>query len=349
MPPKLYCYNGIIHVHSLYSDGEKSIPEIASIANELDIDFLLMTDHNTLQPKYDGHEGWHNQVLVGVGSELNDADDKNHYLALNIKKDVNHKVPAETYVRNVREQGGFGIIAHPDETRTNIPAYPPYPWTLWDSEDFDGIEIWNQMSEWMEGLTHLNKIWRAMHPRRSIVSPKKQTLARWDQLNMKRKVVGVGGVDAHGYIHRLLGLFSVRIFRYKISFRTIRTHILTKQPLSKEDSAQALKMTYEAIHNANCFVSHRYIGDADSFRFWAENEQSSATMGETLALSSETYLRIINPQEAATRIIHNGQVLEESTGTNLEFKVSRPGIYRAEIHKSGKAWIFSNHIRLEHA
>ena len=160
MKKKLFHYSGIIHVHSTYSDGQKSIPEIAAIADALKADFLLMSDHNTLQPKQDGLEGWYGNVLVGIGSELNDKDDKNHYLAFNIEKPVNHKVPASDYVCKVREQGGFGIIAHPDETRTHIEAYPPYPWTLWDSDCYDGIEIWNQMSEWMEGLTNYNGIRR---------------------------------------------------------------------------------------------------------------------------------------------------------------------------------------------
>jgi len=346
MTQKVYQYCGLIHAHSTYSDGQKSIPEIAAIANELDVDFLLMTDHNTLQPKLDGLEGWYGNLLIGIGTELNDADDKNHYLALNIKKTVNHKVPAGDYVGSVREQGGFGIIAHPDETRTNIAAYPPYPWTLWNSDGFDGIEIWNQMSEWMEGLTHLNKFWRAMHPRRSIVSPKKETLARWDELNLRRKVVGVGGVDAHGYIHRLFGLFSIRIFRYKVSFQTIRTHILTKKPLPKDDYQGALQIMFNAIQEANCFVSHSYLGNASDFRFWAENASGSAIMGEELPIKADTRLIVKNPLVADTRLIYNGKQVAEKNGRELEFKITETGVYRVEIRKSGKAWIFSNHIRI---
>ena len=41
-------YSGIIHVHSTYSDGTRSVNEIAEIANELDINFILITDHNTI-------------------------------------------------------------------------------------------------------------------------------------------------------------------------------------------------------------------------------------------------------------------------------------------------------------
>ena len=341
---KLYQYNGVIHAHSTYSDGQKSIPEIAAIANELDIDFLLMSDHNTLQPKIDGLEGWYDRVLVGIGTELNDAQDKNHYLSFNIEKPVNHLVKAEEYIKSVRNQDGFGIVAHPDETRSSIAAYPPYPWTLWDSDLFDGIEIWNQMSEWLEGLTHFNKFWRAMHPRRSIKSPKKETLARWDAISKKRKIVGVGGVDAHGHIHKLWGLFPIRIFRYKVSFRTIRTHILTEQPLLKEDYQKSMELVYSAIRNANCFVSHRLLGDASNFRFYAENKHGIASIGESLTYGDNTKIIVQNPVEAKTCLIRDGKIVDCKQGLKLEFKLDEPGVYRVETIKSGKNWIFSNHI-----
>ena len=346
MSAKRFHYSGIIHVHSTYSDGQKSIPEIAAIANELKADFLLMSDHNTLQPKLDGLEGWYDNVLVGIGSELNDKEDKNHYLAFNIEKSVAHKVPADEYVCAVRAQGGFGIIAHPDESRTHIEAYPPYPWTMWDSDCYGGIEIWNQMSEWMEGLTKFNKFWRAIHPRRSILSPKKETLARWDKENLKRKVTGIGGVDAHGHIHRMLGLFSVRIFRYKVSFRTIRTHILTERELAKEDYSTALQLVYDALREARCFVSNSYLGNASAFRFWAENDLGRAEVGSTLVLKETTYLFVTNSEKAETRLIYNGTEIAGEQGTEIKFKITKPGIYRVEIYKSGKAWIFSNHIRI---
>ena len=92
MHNQLHEYVGVIHVHSTYSDGSRPIPEIATIAEEVDLDFVLMTDHNTLQAKRDGLEGWHGDVLVGVGYEINDENDLNHYLAFNLDKEVENVV-----------------------------------------------------------------------------------------------------------------------------------------------------------------------------------------------------------------------------------------------------------------
>ncbi len=348
MHKRLYHYQGIIHVHSTYSDGTKSIPEIADIANELDLDFLILTDHNTLKPKYDGLEGWYDKVLVGIGCELNDASDQNHYLSFDIDQEVDENLSPHEYVEKVKELGGFGIIAHPDENRSSMPEYPPYPWTIWESEGFDGIEIWNQMSEWLEGLTHKNKYWRVIHPRRSIIAPKPVTLAKWDKINMKRKVVGIGGVDAHGYRYRILKLIPITIFRYKVSFRTIRTHVFTEQSINVGDDPQAsLQQIYKALKMARCFVSHNYFGDAADFDFSALNKNNGADIGGTIKVDGFTKLIVRNPRSAETYLIHNGRKVDRNQGEKIEFYVEQPGIYRVESHIKNRPWILSNHIRLE--
>ncbi len=345
-----YHYKGVLHVHSTYSDGQKSIPEIAAIANELHLDYLLMSDHNTLQPKMDGLEGWYGNLLLGIGSELNDAEDKNHYLAFNIPKEIPFGLDAATYVQRVKEEGGFGIIAHPDETRAHIKAYPPYPWTIWDSQDFDGIEIWNHMSEWMEGLTNWNKFWRILHPRRSIHSPKKETLQRWDALNEQRKVIGAGGVDAHGFVHRIGGVLPMRVFRYKISFRTIRTHVLTKAPLPKDNAQKALQLIYEALRHGRTFVAHNLLGDASGFRFFAQSDGQRAEMGDTLRGNSNSMIEVQTPADRVLiRLFRNGQVAGEHTGRKARFDITQNGVYRTEVWRGKRPWIFSNHIRIQNA
>ncbi len=348
-PVAYHCYTGILHIHSIFSDGTRPIPEIAQIANELgDVHFLLITDHNTLRGKKEGFEGWYGNVLVGIGTEINDKDDRNHYLAFNIDKEFGPAYSAETYVREVDELGGLGFIAHPDESRSHIKQYPPYPWTLWNSDRFHGIEIWNQMSEWMEGLTHINKFWRILHPRRSIVRPKPETLQRWDMLNLTRKVVGVGGVDAHGFLHRLIGGFAIRVFRYKVSFRTIRTHILSAARITPSmDHGQALQEIYASLRAGRCFISHVYLGSATEFTFRAENTLGSATMGEKLTLAADTNLSVHLPKPAAVKLIHNGKTVAQQKGQDITFPADRPGVYRVEVTSGRRPWIFSNHIRLE--
>jgi hypothetical protein len=347
MHDQLHEYVGIIHIHSTYSDGSRPIPEIAHIASELALDYLMFTDHNTLQPKRDGMEGWYHGVLIAAGYEINDADDLNHYLAFNLDNELPQYLKPAEYVKEVHNQGGFGIIAHPDEKRSAMKEYPPYPWMVWDSDDYHGIEIWNQMSEWMEGLTHYNKYYRVLHPRRSIIAPMEETLEKWDQANQKRKVVGIGGVDAHGHIYRFWGLFRITIFRYKVLFKTIRTHILTDAPFAGEgDHEKDLQNLYKSLRECRCFISNHFCGDARGFRFQAENKSERVEIGGELKFDKYTHIHVNLPQSAVVHLIRDGIKVSVQKGETLVFEIDKPGCYRVEAYYFERPWIFSNHIRI---
>jgi hypothetical protein len=347
MHEQLHEYIGIIHIHSTYSDGTESVEEIAKIAQDLKLDFLMFTDHNTLQAKRDGLEGWHSGVLVIIGYEINDENDLNHYLAFNLDEELPVDLKPVDYVNEVDARQGYGIIAHPDEKRTSMKRYPAYPWTVWESDKYHGIEIWNQMSEWMEGLTHWNKFWRILHPRRSIISPLQETLAKWDEVNKKRKVVGIGGVDAHAHIYKVMGLFNITVFRYKIIFKTIRTHILTQESFSGEgDYYNDLKIVRNSLLNCNCFISNYYYGDARGFRFWVENNKTKDIIGSELKYDNNTHFHVELPQTAQVRLIKNGQKIATQKGSKLIFNASGQGVYRVEVYSYERPWIFSNHIKL---
>lgn len=347
MHDQLHEYVGVIHIHSTYSDGSRPIPEIARIAGEVDLDFLMFTDHNTLQGKRDGMEGWYDGVLVAVGYEINDVEDQNHYLAFNLDEELPQDLTPSQYVDEVNRQGGFGIIAHPDEKRDHIKKYPAYPWKVWESDSYNGIEIWNQMSEWMEGLTHFNKYWRIMHPRRSIITPLPETLQKWDEANLNRKVVGIGGVDAHGHKYHFWGLFQITVFRYKILFKTIRTHILTDQVFHGEGSYKNdIQNLYQSLKECRCFISNLYGGDARGFRFWAENKSQKVHLGGELKFDKYTHLHVNLPQPAIVHLVRNGEKIGTQKGQELVFEVTEGGVYRVEAFSLNRPWIFSNHIRL---
>ena len=60
----------VVHVHSTYSDGTGTVPEIAAAAGRNGVDVVLLTDHDTLAARRRGEERWHDSVLVLVGEEV---------------------------------------------------------------------------------------------------------------------------------------------------------------------------------------------------------------------------------------------------------------------------------------
>lgn len=347
----MFEYSGAIHVHSIFSDGSGDVREIASFANESGLDYVILTDHNTLRALHEGYEGWYGNTFLLVGCEINDKENKNHLLAFNINEAYSTRLPAKEYVHKVKEVGGLGFIAHPHEKRNSMEKHPPYPWTEWDTDEFTGIEIWNHMSVWMEGLTEENKYNYFIHPLKSVTPPPKETLEVWDKLNLNRRVVGIGGVDAHAHKVNLLGFFEVEVFPYKVLFKSIRTNILTEEEIlpsnEKENKEKTKSLIYKALENGRCFVANYYHGDAKGFKFFAEDGTKIYQMGDSLPYSNSIKLKTILPNGNATiRLMKNGELIETINNIEAEYLVKEPGAYRVEVYNGENAWIFSNHIRI---
>ena len=340
---------GSIHIHSVYSDGSLTIPEIVEFAKALNLDFLMFTDHNTLKPKHEGFEGIYDNVLTMIGYELNDRDDKNHYLVFNINDEVKNTDSAIDYINEVREKGGIGIVAHPDENPPKLKSYfSDFPWTDWDIEGIRFIEIWNQMSEWKERMNHFNAVWHLMHPRKSLIGPKKVTLERWDKLTKNEKVFAVGGVDAHSVRYRLFRIIPLRIYPYKVCFKTIRTHVwvddLYKKYLLEKDFEMASTLFYEAFNSGKIFVSNFHVGDAGGFKYFIKNKSGNYASGDQVFLDEETYIDVNLPDTGSIRIISDGSKIFEEEEINIRYKVENQGIYRIEVFRKDKPWIYSNPV-----
>jgi len=347
----MFEYIGAIHMHSVFSDGSGEVPQIAKFADEVGLDYIILTDHNTLRALDEGYENWYGNTLCLVGSEINDKENKNHYLAFGINKTYSTRTSAKEYVRKIKEDGGIGFLAHPHEKRQHMKEHPPYPWIEWDTEDFNGIEIWNHMSEWMENLTEDNKYQAFLHPLRTITAPQKETLKLWDELNLKRKVVGIGGVDAHAHKYNLLGFLEVEIFPYKVLFKSIRTHILLKNELIRDNSEESIRNTKKTIYNAladgKCFFANDYHADSKGFRFFAEADDKIYQMGDYINRTDKIKLRVLLPvKEAEIKLIRNGEEIADTFNNSADFIIERNGVYRVEVYIHNKAWVYSNHIRI---
>ncbi len=347
----MYEISSVIHVHSKYSDGSGEIPEIARYASEVGVNVVLMTDHNTLRPLKDGLEGWYDHTLVLIGTEINDQKNENHYLAFGITNTFDNRLSAQEYVKRINDEGGFGFIAHPFEKRNHMERHPPYPWTAWDSEYFTGIEVWNHMSEWMEGLTEQNKYQRFIHPLKSVSAPDANALKIWDQIALKRKIVGIGGVDAHAHKQNVLGFFEVEIFPYKVLFKSVRTVVLCPQELNKDTSPESIKlnkeMIYSSLKDGRCYIGNFYHADTKGFKFFAEAGNKIYQMGEDIPNSvKNARFRVNLPHVIGEmKFVKNGEVIDTTFGSEGIWEIVNYGVYRVEVYLDGNAWIFSNHIR----
>ena len=339
-------YPAIIHCHSTYSDGSKTIPEIASIAESVGVKFLMMSDHNHLRPIKDGHNRWNGNVLVDIGYEINDEKDLNHFLAFGLNSEVNRTQRAKDYVRDVDKNGGFGFIAHPNEERTKMPGFRIYPWTDWDIGHFTGIEIWNHMSAWMEGLSSINKYKRVLHPRQSVWGPKQKTLDLWDKIALQRRVTGIGGADAHGHEHVIYRDIKINIFRYKIIFKCLRTYIVTDKKISTGmpyDEARIL--LHDSLKKASAYFAQYYLGNPSGFRFWGSKKDKVFPMGSEFPFENDLRINAVIPQKRVKWYLYrNGSEISTGKSTSIDLMVKEPGVYRLVVDRKDRPWLYSNHL-----
>ncbi len=337
-------YSGVIHVHTTESDGTKTIEEVVAIGQAVDVDFMMFTDHMTLSNKENGKEGLYDRTLVTVGYEHNDPEDNNHYLLFESPHVYPREMTVGQYVAAGAADGSFGIIAHPDEIRDRNGKYPPYPWTDWTARGFQGIELWNQMSEWMERLSPYNKLFMALSPRKSMVGPTDRVLKIWDDFNAHTKCVGVASVDAHAFPVKLWPT-TVEIFPYKVHFRSLRTYILLPEPMS-DNFETAKRQLFEALADCRVFFANLRWGNPDGFEFYAANGSERVIAGGKLYDLKKAKIHVRIPSRSTVSLVRNGKTVLRFTGRRLDYPINEPGLYRVETRKWGRGWIYSNHIRV---
>ena len=343
-----------IHIHSVYSDGLKTPPQIAQDAAEYGVDAIMMTDHNVFPVGFDGyykHNG--RRVLLMTGEEIHDKNrqpQKNHMLALGISQDLSPAArDPQQLIDAIRADGGLSFIAHAYDPELPIFDEADLSWIDWQVRDFTGLEIWNNLSELKVRVkNNFQIVLFALFPQFMALEPPMRIRAIWDRLlNEGQKTFALGGVDAHTFRFHF-GPFKLEVFPYKYHFRSIRTHILLDENLSgiaEKDSLAILN----ALGQGRAFVAYDLPRPTQGFRFFASAGNGRVEMGESGKLEHEQHLIIDLPAPAECRLIRNGELLDSrKVSQGYSWAVTQPGVYRVECYRRylgrKRGWIFSNPI-----
>jgi len=347
LPPERYEVSGVIHCHSTYSDGMEPIPVIAEAANQAGLSFLLMTDHDNLAPLHELGEQWVGSTLLLIGLEITPRH--NHYLAYGVSSPISPHLPPAAFTAAVAEQGGIGFLAHPFERGSSHLKQNSYSWEDWSVTAFTGMEVWNYFSQWIGACRSGWATARAVVDWRSAIhAPYPETLAKWDELGQQRRVVGIGGMDAHGVKVSVLGR-KVTIHPYLRAFRAIRTHLLLPRPFAREVRADR-QLVYDALAEGACFFANHEHGDPTGFLFVGRHGDQWVEMGQEVRAERpgevflSTRIPYVHQGKPVMRILKDGAVLAETDDCDLQAWDQGPGVYRVEVWRKGRGWIFSNPI-----
>lgn len=343
-----------LHMHTTYSDGTGSHADIANAALRAGLDAVIVTDHNVL---VSGPENYYKagpkRMLLLIGEEIHDQarqPQKNHMLVFDAKRELASFAPdPQNLIDAVRRAGGLAFIAHPYDPACPSINEVDISWEAWQVQGFTGLELWNSLSELkIRGKSLLHIIFYIFFPKFLNLQPPAQHMARWDELlNSGKKVVAVGGADAHALkVHA--GPLKRSVFPYEFHFRGITTHLLTPNQLSTELETDK-KMIYTALAAGHCFIGFELPGATRGFNFSAQGREANALMGDEIPAAGGVTLNIKLPQIAECRLLKDGKLIQ--TWLNREtcsYNTKEPGVYRVEVyrHYLGRlcGWIFSNPI-----
>jgi hypothetical protein len=277
-----------LHMHTIYSDGSGTYPELGQAALKTGVDVLLVTDHNILVKGVDAYfRNEKKQALVLACEEIHDQNrkpQKNHLLVFGTDQELASlaKNP-QILINKVISLGGLCFIAHPVD-----PAMPAFgeadlSWEDWSVSGFTGIELWNGFSELKTiAKGKLDAIIYAFFPKAIPHWPLPKTIHIWDDLlSNGQRVVAVGGSDAHAQ-HLSLGPIHKTIFPYEYHFSTINTHVFTPMPLTGNLS-QDRKMIFGALAAGHCFIGYDLPAQTRGFHFTAKGRDSSAIRGDKIS------------------------------------------------------------------
>ena len=340
----------VVHVHSTFSDGTATAEEIVDAARATGADAVLLTDHDTLEARRRGLEAWHGSVMLLVGVEISPRG--GHFLAFGLDEEVDHRGRSEAQISAlVRAAGALGFAAHPfsEGSRISTRVGRPHPWPALERTDYTGIELWSLTTDTAERCETVPELLRFLRdPEAAMDGPPEAHVAVWDRLCRQRRVVAIGGLDAHQSGIRL-GRRVLSPLPNRRMFRLLRTHVLCdRAPTGVITDDRG--MVYAALAEGRCYLAVDVLADPKGFAFWADAPGGRLEMGGE-AFGGEWTVHARLPQSAELRLIRDGEEILRTPGTtSLDHPARQPGVYRVEAQltdgKRPRTWIVSNPLYL---
>jgi hypothetical protein len=342
---------GNIHIHSILSDGTGTQDDIAEKAVAAGLDFICFNDHDFMMQSLNlEQEGFFGKMPLFMGLEIGKR--YHHYLAFDVKKLINSEdLSPQEIIDEVKKQGGIGFLAHPFEKGMPFrDKSKAYTWNDLSVTGFTGICIWNFSSRWKEGVKSLlHALFLMKFRSQTLKGPSQETISFYDDLCLHRRVVAVGGSDAHGALFKWWR-FHIKPLPYDFLLKAINIHVFLKRKIFK-DFLKAKEDIYEAMREGRLFIANDDIYPARGFRFnYISDDGSDLNMGEE-GVFYPGNLIVESPSKGDIRLFKNGVLVDRRRGAEAVFSVKEKGVYRIEVYLyiaffGWRPWIFTNPVYL---
>ncbi|MGE0591182.1 MAG: PHP domain-containing protein [Vicinamibacterales bacterium] len=344
---------GVMHVHTVRSDGSGSVEAVARAARQANLDFVVLTDHGDGMRPSDAPRYVEGVLLIDA---VEISTDHGHVVALGLPP-APYPLGGEArdVVQDVRRLGAFTIAAHPESSKAELR------WDDWDLP-LDGLEWLNGDSQWRD------ESWRAMlsalltYPARPaesvarLLDRPEDALRRWDELTRTRQVVGVAGADAHARLGpRGVGEpFDSALTLPFPSYASVFPAFVTTLPgvtLTLDPVADA-RAVLAAIAAGHVVSAVDALAGPGMLELQVASGEHAAAGGDVLPLGGPVSITVRGGVPEATLIlVRDGETVSMAQGTSLTYAVEGVrAVYRAEARLPGAPgeppvpWLVSNPV-----
>lgn len=370
-------FKGVIHAHTYWShDSRGTLPEILDAARQAELRFIFNSDHKRHQldtfPR--GYHGIYENIIVQPGTE--------HSSGLMISPFdttvIDWNKPEDEIIYEVVQNGGFTMYVHTEDEHD------------WENPDFQAMEIYNIHTDFLDedgilpfvinGTINGKKY---MHwGFRELFDEQTNILALWDRLNKRRRIVGIGAVDAHNnqnFRARYLENGQVEWVGPNADTLVIREPNWLDKLLLKDPDKYGWSFkweldpyfnSYNFVNNhvfcdtftnvnvkdhvvqGHVIVSFESLAPAKGFQYFAHNSMESVTAipGDSVLLDNVKILKAVSPFPAKFEILKDGKLFDTSEET-YEYEssiIEKRGNYRLvarlRFNEIWTPWVYTNPI-----
>lgn len=185
-------YKGDLHIHTNHSDNKYSPTSVVKKSLKKGLDFISLTDHNTISQNFHLGEFGKRRLLIIPGEEITTY--YGHACIWGLQDWIDFRCRTsdemEKVVNEVHKRGLFFSLNHPFEEKKGV-------WRFKKIKNFECIEVWNGQADY-------------------------RAVVWWDSLLQRgKRVTAVGGSDFHGTENQRIGCPTNWVYSKELSVKGI--------------------------------------------------------------------------------------------------------------------------------
>jgi len=266
-------YRGDLHAHTIHSDAAWDVPDLAAFARAHRLDFVTLTDHNTVSGLAQMDSCGSDDLLVMGGLELTTF--WGHALALGGRDWIDWRTSPggrgmDEIEHAVTARGGLFVIAHPGSIGDPYCTGCDWKYPTLMPGAAQAVEVWN--GDWAGDSNNEVSFRLAC-----------------DWLNQGHRLALTAGTDAHG--ENTQDSYS--------GFNLVGFNIVFASDLSESEILKAIR------------AGHLYLSSGPRLELEVETAGKTVRMGDTLAVKSSALVKCTarwdgNPPDARLDLIVDG-------------------------------------------